>query len=95
MPYLMTHFWPDATEDEYREQLAKVHSDDGSELPPGQLYHFAGPTEGGFLVTAVWDSKDSADRFVESALIPSLDREGGFTSPPDEFAAETINVVAA
>ena len=94
MAYLLTHYWPGATETEYREQLDKVHSEDGEVLPSGQLYHFAGPTEGGFLVTAVWDSKASADQFVESKLIPSLDAAGGFTTPPVERAAETINVVA-
>ena len=95
MAYLLTHYWPGATEVEYREQLNKVHSDDGQVLPSGQLYHFAGPTEGGFLVTAVWDSKQSSDEFVESTLIPSLDEAGGFTTPPVERAAETVNVVAA
>jgi hypothetical protein len=94
MAYLLNHYWPGATESEYREQLSKVHSEDGQELPEGQLYHFAGPTEGGFLVTAVWDSKKSADQFVESTLIPSLSATGGFTTPPVEHAAETVNVVA-
>jgi len=55
MAYVLSHFWPGATEEQYREQLAKVHSNNGSELPDGQIYHVAGPTDGGFLVVAVWD----------------------------------------
>ena len=95
MPYVLSHFWPGATEEQYREQLAKVHSNNGSELPDGQIYHVAGPTDGGFLVVAVWDSEESADRFVENALMPSLGQGGGFTTPPEEHAAKTVNVVSA
>jgi hypothetical protein len=37
MAYLMTHFWPGATEEQYRASLAVVHPPDG--LPAGQIYH--------------------------------------------------------
>ena len=95
MPYLLSHYWPDANEEQYREQLAKVHAHNGDELPEGQIYHAAGPTDGGFLGAAVWDSKESADRFVESTLMPSLKQDGGFTTPPEEHAAKTVNLVTA
>ena len=62
MTYLITHFWPGATEAQYRATIAVVHPPGG--LPAGQTYHAAGPTDGGFLITAVWDSKASADDFV-------------------------------
>ena len=48
MAYLLTHFWPGATEEHYRRTIAAVHPPGG--LPPGQRYHMAGPTEGGFLI---------------------------------------------
>ena len=32
MAYLMTHFWPGATEEQYRTQLAAVHPDDRLEV---------------------------------------------------------------
>jgi hypothetical protein len=90
--YLLTHFWPGGTEEQYRATIATVHPPDG--LPDGQVYHAAGPTEGGFLIAAVWDSKDSADRFVSETLMASMPVAGGFETPPQERAAEVVNVEA-
>jgi len=36
MAYLLTHFWPGATEDQYRTMIAAVHPANG--LPDGQTY---------------------------------------------------------
>ncbi len=44
MAYLLTHFWPGGTEEQYRATLGVVHPADG--LPEGQLSHAAGPTDG-------------------------------------------------
>lgn len=93
MAYLMMHFWPGGTEDQYRKTIAVVHPDNG--LPEGQTFHAAGPTEGGILIAAVWESKEHADRFVSDVLMASMPVEGGLTPPPDERVAETINVQTA
>jgi hypothetical protein len=55
MTHLLQHFWPGGTEAQYRAQLAVVHPTTG--LPEGQIYHVAGPADGGFLITAVWIRK--------------------------------------
>ncbi|HEY5143262.1 MAG TPA: hypothetical protein VII98_07155 [Solirubrobacteraceae bacterium] len=89
----MTHFWPGATEEQYRTQLATVHP--GGGLPAGQLHHAAGPTEGGFLISAIWDSKDSADAFMSDVLMPALPVEGGFSGHPEERVAEVVNLQSA
>ncbi len=93
MAFLMTHFWPGATMEQYRASVAEVHPAGG--LPDGQVYHAAGPTEGGILITAVWDSKDSADRFVNEVLVPSMPVEGGFEGQPEERVAEVENLQTA
>lgn len=90
MTFLLTHFWPGATEEQYRTMIAAVHPADG--LPDGQVYHAAGPTEGGYLIVAVWNSKDSADRFVSDVLLASLPVEGGFEGQPEERTAEVSNL---
>lgn len=90
MAYLLTHFWPGATEEQYRTTIAAVHPPGG--LPDGQLYHAAGPTEGGILIAAVWDSKESSDRFVHEVLLPSMPVDGGFDGQPEERAAEVANL---
>jgi hypothetical protein len=93
MAYLMTHFWPDGTEEQYRTMLSVVHPANG--LPDGQVYHAAGPTEGGFLIVAVWDSKESADRFVNDTLLASMPIEGGFQGRPEERVADVVNLQEA
>ena len=90
MAYLLTHFWPGGTEEQYRAMIAVVHPPNG--LPDGQLYHAAGSTEGGFLITAVWDSKESSDRFVSDTLMASMPVEGGFQGQPEERAAQVSNL---
>src|SRR3954466_13385411 len=55
MAYLLHHFWTGGTEDQYRAMLKSVHPSTG--LPEGETQHVAGPTDGGFLITAVWDSR--------------------------------------
>ena len=93
MAYLLSHFWPGATEDQYQATIAVVHPPEG--LPDGQIYHAAGPTEGGILIAAVWESKDASDHFVQEKLLPSMPVEGGFEGQPEERAAEIVNLVTA
>lgn len=75
MAYVITHFWPGATEEQCWEEVAAVHP------------------EGGVLVVAVWDSKESCDRFVAEVLMPSVDKLGGLDGKPEERAAESFNIV--
>ena len=94
MSYLITHFYEGGTREQYEATLAAVHPDGG--LPAGQLHHLAGPTEGGYLVVALWDSKESSDTFVQETLIPALPNvQGGFEGPPEERTAELDNLVIA
>jgi hypothetical protein len=91
MAYFITHFWPGATEEQYREEIAAVHPQGG--LPKGQIYHAAGNTDGGILIVAVWDSKESCDQFVADVLMPNVDKAGGLEGKPEERAAESFNIV--
>jgi len=93
LTYLITHFWPGATEAQYRATVAAAHPAQG--LPEGQIYHAAGPTEGGILVAAVWNSKADCDRFVSEKLMGGPPIEGGFQGAPEERAAEVVNVETA
>ena len=95
MTYLLTHFWPGATEEQYRTTIAAIHPDGGKRLPDGQLYHAAGETDGGVLIAAVWDSRDHADAFMRDTLLPSMPIAGGVSGHPQERTAETMNVQRA
>jgi hypothetical protein len=94
MTFLQTHFWPGGTEAQYEATVAAVHPAGGG-LPPGQLYHAAGPTEGGMLIAVVWDEKANAERFLTETLLPATPVDGGLVGPPEERAAETVSFLKA
>lgn len=89
MSYLLTHFWPGGTEEQYRAMMKVLHP--GTGLPEGQRAHTAGPSDGGYLISVVWDSKEQADAFVNDKLLPSLPIEGGFGGQPEARAAEVAH----
>ncbi len=91
MAYVVTHFWPGATEEQYRQETAAVRPDGG--LSKGQIYHAAGQTEGGVLVVAVWDSKESADRFIDEVLMPHVPEPGGMSGEPEERSAQVFDLI--
>jgi hypothetical protein len=92
MAYAITHNFPDGTEEQYRAALAAVHPADGS-LPAGQSYHAAGPTDEGWMIIAIFDSKEDWERFRDQELRPGLQSaEGAFAAPPQESAFEVANL---
>lgn len=61
-----------------KEQYERVVNElglKGSQLAPGQLVHFAGPTEGGWQIVNVWESQEASDKFQEK-LIPARRKAG-------------------
>lgn len=94
MAFLITHFYEGGTAEQYQAVLDVAHP--GGALPAGQLYHAAGPTDGGWLIAAVWDSEASFDKFVTDKLMPALQTmKGGFGGPPQQRTAEVVNLVTA
>lgn len=92
MAYAVTHHFPDGTEQQYRTSLAAVHPSDGS-LPAGQTYHAAGPTADGWMIVAIFDSKESWELFRDEELRPGLQNaEGAFSQAPQETAFEVANL---
>jgi hypothetical protein len=95
MAFMITHFYEGGTKEQYDAVIAAAHPAGGG-LPPGQQYHAAGPTEGGWLIFATWDSKKSFDDFVDGTLMPALkNTSGGFAGPPQQRNAEVANLVTA
>ncbi len=94
MAYVITHFFEGGTAEQYEVVVGAAHP--AGALPAGQTYHVAGPTEGGWLVVAVWNSKDAYERFLNETLMPTLAGvSGGFSGPPQERTAEISNLVTA
>jgi len=93
MAYGIVHHFPGGTKDQYEASLAAVHPS-RDRLPPGQIYHAAGPSTGGWTIVAIHDSKASWERFRDGTLMPKLQAgvPGGFTSAPQEYAFEVDNL---
>ena len=91
MAYGVVHQFEGGTKEQYDASVAAVHPSDGS-LPEGQIYHAAGPSEGGWTVVAIHDSKESWERFRDGTLMPQMSKgiEGGFTAPPTEITFEVV-----
>jgi hypothetical protein len=64
---------PGVTQDQYDEMHA--HFAPMASAEPGFVAHIAGPTEGGWYITEVWESKAEHERFMQEKVFPMM--------PPD------------
>ena len=89
MAYGIVHQFAGGTEDQYRASIAAVHPSEGR-LPEGQLFHAAGPSDDGWVIVAIHESKESWEKFRDSILMPRMQAgiEGGFGAAPHETAFE-------
>ena len=94
MAYGIVHQFAGGTKEQYEMSIAAVHPADGS-LPEGQLFHAAGPSQGGWTIIAIHDSQEGWERFRDETLMPRMEQgiEGGFTAPPQETGFEVHNQV--
>lgn len=95
MAYGVVHHFPGGTKDQYEASIAAVHPSRDS-LPEGQIYHAAGPSDGGWTIIAIHDSRESWEKFRDGTLMPRMQAgiEGGFTSPPQETGFEVHNLLS-
>ncbi|MET0692928.1 MAG: hypothetical protein ABWY56_03310 [Propionibacteriaceae bacterium] len=57
----------------------------------GLVLHLGRPTEGGFVVTEVWESKEQSDRFNADVMWPVMAKlSGGQEGPPVIFAEHKV-----
>jgi hypothetical protein len=86
MAYVIVHQFAGGTKGQYEASIRAVHPDEGASLPDGQIFHAAGPSEGGWTITAVHDSQESWERFRDDVLMPKMSQgiDGGFPAPPNE-----------
>ncbi|KRE56128.1 hypothetical protein [Phycicoccus sp. Soil748] len=94
MSYGVVHQFKGGTKDQYEASIGAVHPADGS-LPAGQVFHAAGPSEDGWTIVAVHESKESWESFRDSILMPHMQEgiAGGFAEPPVETVFEVVNEV--
>lgn len=93
MAYGIVHFYAGGTKEQYEATIAAVHPGRKT-MPKGQVYHAAGPTDGGWIIIAIHDSKASWERFRDDILMPRLREgvKGGFMTLPQAHAFEVYNL---
>ncbi len=93
MAYGVVHRFPGGTKEQYEGSIAAVHPNGGRDLPDGQIFHAAGPSQEAWTIVAIHDSQESWERFRNETLMPRFQAgiEGGFASPPDETTFEVEN----
>ena len=96
MPYGIVHHFPGGTREQYEASLAAVHPGP-DKLPDGQVLHVAGPSEDGWTIMALHDSRESWERFRDQSLLPAMEAgiEGGFTGHPQETTFEVDTLLPA
>jgi hypothetical protein len=94
MSYGVIHFFPGGTRQQYDASIAAVHPS-ATELPAGQIFHAAGPSEGGWTIMAVHDTQASWEAFRDDILVPRMQAgiDGGFASPPEEKTVDVVTVM--
>ncbi len=95
MAYGVVHHFPGGTKEQYEASIAAVHPSRDS-MPEGQIYHAAGPSEGGWTIIAIHDSRESWEKFRDGTLMPRMQQgiEGGFASPPQETGFDVYNLLS-
>ena len=84
----IVHRFPGGTKDQYEASIARVHPPGG--LPKGQTYHAAGASDDGWVVVALWDSRESWESFRDETLMPGFEALGdrGLPGPPQQTTFE-------
>ena len=64
------------TLEQYDEVIERMGFLPGGPAAPNELFHWVTPTENGFRVIDVWESKEAFDSFKEEKVIPLFDEVG-------------------
>ena len=78
--------FPGGTQDQYDRITHNLGLERGSEnLPRGLIFHVAGPSDKGWQVVDVWESRADFDRFVAERLGPAIRLSGMVPTTSKEF----------
>jgi hypothetical protein len=93
MAYGVVHHFPGGTQEQYEASITAVHPSRDT-LPAGQIFHAGGPSDGGWTIVAIHESKESWEQFRDGTLMPKMQAgiEGGFASEPQETSFEVYNL---
>jgi hypothetical protein len=93
MAYGVVHHFKGGTREQFEAVTAKVDPPDGS-MVPGEIFEASGPSDDGWVVVGVFESKGAWEHFRDDVLIPGITQVGaaGFANPPAETSFDAVNV---
>ena len=80
MAYAIIHFFPGGTKEQYEASLAAVHPS-RDRLPTGQVFHAAGPSEGGWRIIASTTPRRAGSGSATARSCPDCSRASTVASP--------------
>lgn len=89
MPVLMMMEWNGVTREQY-ESVRKIVNFEGN-APTGGLFHVAAVTETGLRVVDVWERAEDFQSFVETRLMPGVQKVG-ISGEPQVQVLPTHNI---
>ena len=66
---------PGGTIEQY-DSVVRQLEEGGGHLGEGQTFHVSGPTDDGFMVVDVWNSREDFDRFIQGRLGEAIQAAG-------------------
>lgn len=89
MPTVMSMHWPEVTSEQYNQARKEV--DWEGNRPHGAKFHVAWVATDGLRVLDLWNSQKDFEQFVQTRLMPVLEKIGVQGQPRVEFAeAESV-----
>ncbi len=83
---------PDASAEEYDAVMAQLAHRNAD--PPERLCHVAGPSQDGWVVVDIWESREAFEAFLTEHLLPVARNVGFFASLPTSFRVHRLITVA-
>jgi hypothetical protein len=78
--------FPGVRREQYDNVMKELRLDETSETPQGMILHLAGPTEDGWQVVDVWETRADFDRFLDRDLGRALKNASIGTPRVREFS---------
>jgi hypothetical protein len=83
--------FPDATQEQYDRIMQQLGMERGSDdLPRGLIFHVAGPTDKGWQVIDVWESRADFNFFLAQRLGPAIRASGLVPTTPKEIPVYNV-----
>jgi hypothetical protein len=79
-----------ASLEQYDQVREKMGLTQNGATPPGALFHWIAPSEDGWRVVDVWESREAFDRFAQEHIGPNM-ASVGLTDPPETTFYEVHN----